>query len=136
MLGFDADPVTRTRAVRLAARCSAVNASGDLTLEGTLTNALLSGKIITGQSELSLAGTLPPSVVELDVEEINVESAKHAKPAPPVNTAQPSTIVLDLNITVPGRAFVRGLGLESEWKGNMEIRSRTISIPRNHIPFI
>ncbi|MCZ6488671.1 MAG: translocation/assembly module TamB, partial [Gammaproteobacteria bacterium] len=112
--------------MRLVARDDVtLNASGNLALEGTLSNALLNGEIVTGQSELSLAGTLPPSVVELDVDEINVTSAKHARPTPAANTTNPSTIVLDLKITVPGRAFVRGLGLESEWKGDVKISGPT-----------
>jgi len=102
-----------------------LDASGDLALEGTLSNTRLSGEIVTGQSELNLAGTVPPSVVELEVDEINVSSARNAKQTPQAGKSDPSTIVLDLKITVPGRVFVRGLGLESEWKGDVAISGPT-----------
>ena len=98
-----------------------LNASGNLALEGNIADAMLSGKIVAGQSELNLAGTLPPSVVELDVEEINLESAEHSRTSPPATTADSSLLDLDLEISIPGRVFVRGLGLESEWMGDMKI---------------
>jgi len=98
-----------------------LNASGNLALEGSLANALLSGKIVAGQTELNLAGTLPPSVVELDVDEINLASAEHRKASPPATTKDSSLLDFDLEISIPGRVFVRGLGLESEWMGDMKI---------------
>ena len=102
-----------------------LNASGKLALEGTLTNALLSGEIITGQSELSLAGTLPPDVVALDVDEVNIANDAQARNRSPTSAADPSVVILDLDISVPGRAFVRGLGLDSEWKGDVKISGNT-----------
>jgi len=96
-----------------------LSASGKLSLEGNLSNALLSGEIVTGQSEVNLGGSLPPSVVDLEVEEVNLDNAKNARPANSVTETESSIVMLDLAVTVPGRAFVRGLGLESEWKGNI-----------------
>ncbi len=102
-----------------------LNASGKLALEGTLTSALLSGEIITGQSELSLAGTLPPDVVALDVDEVNIANDARARNRSPASAADSSVVILDLDISVPGRAFVRGLGLDSEWKGDVKISGNT-----------
>ncbi len=101
-----------------------LNAGGNLALEGTLTNMLLSGEIVTGQSELSLAGTLPPNVVELEVAEVNRTSPSPAAKTAPANPEDPSIVVMDLDLSVPGRAFVRGLGLDSEWKGKLKIRGK------------
>jgi translocation and assembly module TamB len=98
-----------------------LNASGNLLFAGTLSDALLRGEIVTGPSELSLAGALPSQVVELDVEEINVESAAHATIRAPASAADSFVVILDLDVSVPGRAFVRGLGLDSEWMGNVKI---------------
>lgn len=96
-------------------------AGGNLALEGTLVDALLSGEIVTGTSELSLAGTLPPEVVELEVEEVDSSLGMKAVDTGSVHEKKPSRIRLALNLSVPGRAFVRGLGLESEWKGDVKI---------------
>jgi translocation and assembly module TamB len=98
-----------------------LNADGHLKLEGTLSNALLSGEIITGDSELLLSGTLPVEVVELDVREVDSTSDLQAQKKKPTGAAQTSVIIIDLDISVPGRAFVRGLGLDSEWKGDVKV---------------
>jgi len=98
-----------------------LNASADLTLEGNLADALLSGEIITGQSILNLSGSLPPNVVDLEVEEVNLGSANHAQQRERLATKDSSRLGLDLKISIPGRSFVRGLGLESEWKGELRI---------------
>ncbi len=98
-----------------------LNASADLSLQGNLSEALLSGEIITGQSELDLSGSLPLEIVELEVEEINASSAKHSSDNKPTTKSASSRLGLDLKITVPGKSFIRGLGLESEWRGEIKV---------------
>ena len=104
-----------------------LNAGANLALEGTLSNMLLSGEIVTGQSELSLAGTMPPDVVALEVEEVNTKGGPQAAKTAPASAADSSIVILDLDLSVPGRAFVRGLGLDSEWKGELKIRGKAHS---------
>jgi len=101
-----------------------LSASGKLSLEGNLSNTLLSGEIVTGQSQINLGSSLPPSIVDLEVEEINLGSAKNAQPANATTPAESSIVVLDLAVSVPGRAYVRGLGLESEWMGDILLSGR------------
>lgn len=104
-----------------------LHAGGHLKLEGTMSNALLSGEVVTGQTELGLAGTLPPEVVELDVREVNSVNTVQAAGKDSSGATGASVVILDLDISVPGRAFVRGLGLDSEWKGNVKISGSTRS---------
>ena len=119
-------------------------ADGDLTLEGTFTNVVLSGRIVTGSSELSLAGTLPPNVVELEVREVNAADAPRMREDPTLETGEPSVVILDIDLVVPGRAFVRGLGLDSEWQGEVTISgdaaapnvSGTLSPVRGHFALL
>jgi translocation and assembly module TamB len=119
-------------------------ADGDLALEGTATNVLLSGRIVTGSSELSLAGTLPPDVVELEVDEVNATDPARVKKGPEDAAEDPSVVILDIDLVVPGRAFVRGLGLDSEWSGDLTISgdaaaphvSGTLSPVRGHFALL
>jgi len=107
----------------LAARDDlSARASGKLTFNGSLADALLSGEIITENVECLLAGNLPPEVVELDVEEINGPNG------PPFKNknrngggTDPNFVNLDLQIAVPRRVFVKGMGLDSEWKGALRV---------------
>jgi len=106
----------------LAARDELVlNASGRLVLEGTLTSARLSGKITTGRTELMLAGSLPPNVVELEFDEVVAGKPIARESDGPRGADTPSILALDVDISVPGRAFARGLGLDSEWSGDLKI---------------
>jgi len=119
-------------------------ADGDLAVEGTITNVLLSGRIVTGSSELSLAGTLPPDVVELEVDEVNATDPTRVKKDPAEVAEDASVVILNLNLVVPGRAFVRGLGLDSEWSGDLTISgdavvphvSGTLSPVRGHFALL
>jgi translocation and assembly module TamB len=43
----------------------------------------------------------------------------------PEKAAHASTVALALDIAIPGRAFVRGRGLDSEWRGNMHVGGTT-----------
>lgn len=99
-----------------------LRASGKLALEGTLAQLVLRGKVETGRSELSLSHSLPPSVVELDVDELRsgvplVAESQRTRRAP-------SILSLDVGVAVPGRAFARGLGLDSEWSGELQVGGR------------
>ncbi|MBW2607588.1 MAG: translocation/assembly module TamB domain-containing protein [Deltaproteobacteria bacterium] len=99
-----------------------VRASGNMAFKGSLRKALLSGKVVTGDVELNLGHSPAPEIVELDIEEINLpdgppkenQSAAGGGPGP-------GFVDLDLQISVPGKAFVRGMGLDSEWKGDLKI---------------
>ena len=97
------------------------NANGQLGLAGDIRKPLLSGTIVTQNIELNLEQPERAQIVKLQVEEIN-------NPANPAvdhrtQTAQidNSGAQLDLTISIPGKALVRGLGLESEWRGNLYI---------------
>ena len=74
----------------------------------------------------------PPNVVVLKVVEIN---GKAAKRPPPAAADQPPALpaTLDITVDLPGNIFVRGHGLESEWRGRLAITgtSAAPAIPRS-----
>ncbi|WP_375596390.1 translocation/assembly module TamB domain-containing protein [Algihabitans albus] len=105
-----------------------VQLSSRLSLAGDLDAATLAGEIESDRIEVSLAGQLPPSVVTLDVEEINNgEPQAAAEPAGPDQGL--AFLGLDVGIAIPGRLFVRGRGLDSEWRGTFRV-SGTAADPR------
>src|SRR5262249_55679964 len=60
--------------------------------------------------------SLPPKIVKLDVVEINTPPGRVR---PVRQTAERGGLPLALAVTVkiPGRAFLRGRGIDSEWRG-------------------
>lgn len=101
--------------------------SGVMTLAGSLKAPYLSGRLQVEKAEINIPEKLPEQVVQLDVTEINREAAN--VPAPPaeheVSLAETIPVSLDVAVTIPRRTFVRGRGLDTEWKGNLTITGKT-----------
>lgn len=93
--------------------------NGKLVLEDRDGRLTLGGRIVADRVEASLINDLPPSVIELQVTEIG----RPGVPVPPPaerEAARP--VALDLQLDIPGRMFVRGRGLDSEWKGSLRLQ--------------
>ena len=104
--------------------------SGNIEVVGNLLrDALISGRLTNDFIEVRLVDALPPSVAEIDVIEVRdgvpaTEQKELSDEAP-----APSPIALDVEIDLPRRVFVRGRGLESEWRGRFQVAG-TISNPQ------
>ena len=112
-LSLDSASLVRTDLVH-------TQATGAIVLEGNLKKARLSGEVDLRQIEVALPRQSPPGLVDLDIKEINVPpnlAPKKKKEA----RSDPFPLELSLAVSIPGRAFIRGRGLESEWKGNLKV---------------
>ncbi len=106
---------------RVAARDEAVaTASGTVAIAGPLTAPKVTAPLTIDRADISLPESLPPNVVVLKVVEKNAKGGNAPQPAAADNQpALPAT--LDINVDMPGNIFVRGHGLESEWRGRLTI---------------
>lgn len=97
-------------------------ASGDLQVAGPLSALAVTGDIASDLVEINIGGNLPPSIVDLPVEERNRpgEAADSNNGKREVATSN-STTALDLSLSLPRRVFIRGRGLDSEWSGQFKI---------------
>ena len=102
-----------------------VRAGGQLVLSGNSDKTLLSGTVVAQNIELNLENPLPPGFVELDVQEINLPAGQVNEANQHTRQTNTTPLRLDLKISVPGKAFVRGLGLDSEWRGNLAVTGNT-----------
>jgi translocation and assembly module TamB len=68
-------------------------------------------------------------VTRLQVIEINSRAPKRAGAAPAKTSPPAVPASLDIRIAVPGRIFVRGRGLDSEWRGQVSVTG-TSDAPR------
>lgn len=85
--------------------------SGDVAVTGTAVTPDVWARLEVGSGELRVENLPGGGVTTL-----TVEVAGAPPPPPPGAVGR-----LDVGVTVPGRFFVRGHGIESEWKGNLEI---------------
>jgi translocation and assembly module TamB len=107
---------------RIVARDEAtVTTSGTVSVTGTIASPKVATQLIAEQGDITIPDRLPPSVTRLKVAEINSRStsARAQSPKNPEPPALPAALDMDLNL--PGRVFVRGRGLDSEWGGRIKI---------------
>jgi translocation and assembly module TamB len=105
-----------------------VTADGKAAVTGTLSRMRASGKITLGPADINLPTSMPPEVTVIPVTFVNDPNApkKKGKPAPP---AAARHIDLDLTVALGQAVYVRGLGLESRWGGQVAVTG-TAAAPR------
>jgi len=96
-------------------------ASGRLKLSDEARGARLGGEVTVESAELRVPEKLPPKIVKLDVVEVNAPPER----VPPVRKKEQAGIglpvALGLTVKIPGRAFLRGRGIDSEWRGKLRV---------------
>lgn len=100
--------------------------SGDVSLTGTLTAPRLGAKLTIEQAELRVPKRLPETVQAIPVTVIDSATGKVLSTP---DTSGPRVallaLALDVSVDMPGRVFVRGRGLDSEWRGRLTVTGTT-----------
>ncbi len=104
-----------------------IQATGTVRLAGPLAAPRIAGKLRTERGEIRIPDRLAEDIVELDVVEVNLPPARaeRAQPEEDPSLGKALAIALAVALDVPGKTFVRGRGLDSEWKGNLAITGTT-----------
>jgi translocation and assembly module TamB len=106
----------------------AATASGTVAIAGTLTAPAVNARLTLDKADLALPASLPPEVVTLKVVTINSRTGR--KPLEKEPAAAPAMPVkLDVTVDLPGNLFVRGHGLDSQWRGRLSVTG-TSTAPR------
>lgn|GEM_PF-2836106 len=115
--------------------------NGDLATQGDKNKGSLEGKIIVSEGEFFLPSGGGADIPELQVTELNQEETETSD-----NNKTQSGYPLDMNLSieVPDKFFVRGRGLESEWKGDFKISGNSaepnllgfLKVVRGHFNFL
>ncbi|HEX2115019.1 MAG TPA: translocation/assembly module TamB domain-containing protein [Alphaproteobacteria bacterium] len=96
---------------------------GEFRFTGTTDAATLSGRLRVDRAEIRIPERLPPTIPRLPVVEIDSRSGEVL--SKPDQASGGSAIALALDVEIPARAFVRGRGLDSEWRGAMRVAGTT-----------
>jgi translocation and assembly module TamB len=119
--GYPFKFVANLKNARLVARDDiAATASGSLEAEGGAQAINVVARITTDKVEIELIDNLPVDIPELHVTEIG-EMPEGRDIGEDNGAAGGPVINLDVAVNIPGQAFVRGRGLESEWGGDVTI---------------
>lgn len=92
---------------------------------GTEQTADIKSDVTVRRGEVDLTLALPASVSTLDVE--NIEDSRQREEEEKKKDAASGFVGnLDVAVDIPGRLFVRGRGLDSEWGGKLDISGTTV----------
>ena len=87
---------------------------GEVAIKGPATALDVTGNLVIQDAEVRLVNASTPSIITLENVRIKGEKPKKARDSE-------STVDLDLKISSPGRIFVRGRGLDSQWGANVQV---------------
>ena len=94
--------------------------SGTCNIHTNATMTSVQGDLSIPRAEVDISHNTDPNLVPVKVREINVQP-KHQIDEPASKTSPPTDVNLNIAVTIPGQLFVRGRGLESEWKGKLHV---------------
>jgi translocation and assembly module TamB len=101
---------------------------GRLVAAGSMVASRLEGRLTARSADVFLPERTPVERIELQVIE-RYGSGSEEMAHPPTEKEPGGRLALDLGIVLPGGVFLRGRGLDSEWKGEIRI-SGEIDDPR------
>ncbi|WP_374445002.1 translocation/assembly module TamB domain-containing protein [Stella sp.] len=102
-------------------------ASGRIEARSTAAGQRIAGRVQVDQGDIALPQSTPAALTPLPVVEINRPGVADADPSGGTAAALP--IALAIDVVLPGRLFVRGRGLDSEWRGNLRVAG-TLDAPQ------
>lgn len=127
----------------------AIRANGKTTLTSNMDVLTLRGKLTIDKADIHIPERIAPSITKLHVTEINIPEGQRRKTTrlPLIKRSadsNPIPIMLDLNIDLPNRVFLRGRGLDAELSGNVHITGNitapdtvgTLTVIRGRYQFI
>jgi len=93
--------------------------SAKVDVSGGAGGAKVKGGVHVGPVEVAIPNRMPPDATPIQVTMAGPRGSAPAKPALP---AAPYPVDLDVAVDFPGRIFVRGMGLDSMWAGNLSVK--------------
>ncbi len=101
----------------------AATINADIAITGSTKRITIVGTSSVESVSINIHETMPPDVTELQVEVLNkpgeIRQATPKKKEPPAIARQ---ILLNLDLLSPGHIYVKGRGLDSEWKADIRVR--------------
>ncbi|MBN2467478.1 MAG: translocation/assembly module TamB domain-containing protein [Deltaproteobacteria bacterium] len=93
--------------------------TGTIHLSGTFLESELTGTVTVENAELRLLKSYMAEITDLEVIEITTDTKSHTIGQP--HPSPGSSLMLNLECSFPGRFYILGRGLDSEWKGALKI---------------
>jgi translocation and assembly module TamB len=102
-------------------------ADAGINAEGDASGGRISGAVKILEADATLPSSLPPSVPNVPVTEINVPGGPPPGTDQAGNAPAAAPVALDIAVDAPGRILVHGRGLDSEWRGNLKVGGTVVA---------
>ena len=116
-VGFDVT-LDAARARLLDNTLGVVVLSGIASATGTPASILARADLTLDRGDFQIPDSVGPSVPTIEVKEVR----GGAPVGQPERSGPPLAVAFDVNLDAPGRLFVRGRGLDSEWSGKIALK--------------
>jgi translocation and assembly module TamB len=93
--------------------------SANVNAKGSMAGTKVKGGVNVGPVDVNIPESVPPNATPIPVE-MTGQSGHPAQAS--TAQAKPYPVDLDVAVDFPGRIFVRGMGLESMWAGNLAVK--------------
>jgi translocation and assembly module TamB len=96
--------------------------TGELTARREAEKVVVLGALASHPVEIRIPERLPSSTIDLDPTEVNNAAAGASREAPTGSASeQPVSLGFNVDLSFPRQLFVRGRGLDSEWRGTINL---------------
>ncbi|MEA2039543.1 MAG: translocation/assembly module TamB domain-containing protein [Thermodesulfobacteriota bacterium] len=112
--------LTIKQATLLRKETLTVTAGGNLYVKGSKDRMDLTGEINLDRAEISIPKRFPPDLTVIPVKTINDPAA--ASPENEKSGGGATMIQMDLGVNISDKIFVRGRGLDAEFKGRLKVQ--------------
>lgn len=99
-----------------------LSASGSATVKGSMDAPSLVAGITVDEAEFFIPDPPPPGARAIPVTVIDSATGRVLAEPGESSATSAGAIELDVAVRVPGRTFIRGRGLDSEWEGDIRLR--------------
>ncbi|WP_419814262.1 translocation/assembly module TamB domain-containing protein [Glacieibacterium sp.] len=97
--------------------------TGDMQLRSNRSGARITGNLVANQALFRIGRPASAEVPVLAVRELNAEAVRRR--VTPVE--KPAIWALDIGVKIPERVVVQGMGLQSDWRGELQIGGTVVA---------
>jgi translocation and assembly module TamB len=99
--------------------------SGNTVISGSKNGHEITGRIIVENADFQIPEKLPVDITELDIIEINAKTVQVKDESN--ERSERDEVRYKLAVSSPGRVYISGRGLDSEWKGELKLEGRSVA---------
>lgn len=120
--------ITLTQATLIRRDDLTATLEGQVSYTGSTDAGVLAGNLRTQRVEVQIGDTFGGGVPELNIIEVNADLLDRPNRTGVTATRFGDAVDVSIGIDLPGQVFIRGDGLDSEWRGDLHVGGRLSAV--------